>query len=74
MISADAGGVEVSFEADPGAVIELYVIDRTHGLPTQLDDVLRARDAVAVPIHGGDITLVWSRVDLPAGGMPGEPG
>ncbi|HET8819326.1 MAG TPA: hypothetical protein VFM73_07265, partial [Xanthomonadaceae bacterium] len=64
VIGPDADGVEVSFEADPGATIELYVIDRTHRLPSQLDGALRARDAVAVPIHGGDITLVWSPVRL----------
>jgi hypothetical protein len=59
-------GALFAFEADAGEAIELYAVDLTHGLPEELAGVVRARDAVAVPIHNGDTTLAWTKLSLPA--------
>ena len=37
-----------------------------HGLPTGLEVVVAARDEVGVPIGGGDASIAWTTVPLPA--------
>ncbi|MGH8084963.1 MAG: M20/M25/M40 family metallo-hydrolase [Lysobacter sp.] len=64
VVGLPAAGVLVEFEADPAGAIALYGVDVSPGIPEPLADVVRARDAIAVPIHGGDITVSWTRLEL----------
>ena len=66
VVGLPAEGVLVEFETDPGKTFELYGIDSSPGIPDALARVVRARDAIAVPIHGGDVSLSWTRLELPA--------
>jgi hypothetical protein len=58
-------GVLIAFEAEPGRAIALYGVDSSRGLPAALANVARARDAIGVPIHGGDASLAWTKLVLP---------
>lgn len=68
VIGLPAEGVLVEFDAEVGEAIELYGIDVSAGIPEPLADVVRARDRIAVPIHGGDISMAWTRLELAAPG------
>jgi hypothetical protein len=64
-IGLPAQGVLFAFEAEPGQAIELYGVDSTRGVPGEVGKAVRGRDQVGVPIHGGDVSLAWTRVELP---------
>jgi hypothetical protein len=64
-IGLPAEGVLVEFEAKAGEAIELYGVDSSRGVPAGMADVVRARDAIGVPVHGGDASLAWVRLELP---------
>ncbi len=68
IVGLPAGGALVEFRAPPDQSIELYGVDVSHGVPAALAAVVRARDRVAVPIHGGDVSLAWTRLEVPAQG------
>ena len=57
-------GMLVEFDADPTEAVTLYGVDVSPGIPAPLAEVVRARDAIAVPIHGGDITVSWTRLQI----------
>jgi hypothetical protein len=63
-IGLPAAGVLVAFEADADQPIALYGVDSSRGIARGLEEVVRARDAVAVPIHGGDASLAWTKLEL----------
>jgi hypothetical protein len=63
-IGLPADGVLVDFDAAPDQAIALYGVDSSPGLPPALANVARARDAIGVPIHGGDASLAWTRLEL----------
>lgn len=67
VIGLPAEGVLIEFEAEAGKPIELYAADKSWGVPDALTDVVHARNEVAVPIHGGDISIAWTRLELPPG-------
>ncbi|QOW21357.1 M28 family peptidase [Novilysobacter avium] len=55
-------GAVFEFESAPGREIELYGYDRSAGIPPAMAAELLERDAVAMPIHGGDSTVAWQRI------------
>lgn len=59
-------GVLIDFSVAARDDIELYAVDATPGIPPAMADVVRARDRIGVPIHGGDTSLAWTRLLLPA--------
>ena len=64
-IGLPADGVRIAFEGGTEAPLVLYAVDSSPGLPQELVNVAKARDAIAVPIHGGDSSLAWAKVELP---------
>jgi len=58
--------VTVEFPWPPGGPLEGYVYDLSFGLPEALAELRQARNAVAVPVHNGDIQLRWTRWQAPA--------
>ncbi|WP_222564924.1 M28 family peptidase [Novilysobacter antarcticus] len=59
-------GAVFEFETAPGRNLEVYGYDRSAGLPPAMEPAARARDAVAMPIHGGDSTIAWQRIEVAA--------
>ncbi|KIQ96666.1 M28 family peptidase [Lysobacter sp. A03] len=59
-------GAVFEFETAPGRNLEVYGYDRSAGLPPVMEPAARARDAVAMPIHGGDSTIAWQRIEVAA--------
>lgn len=57
-------GAVFEFESAPGRDIELYGYDRSAGVPATMATAVRDRDAVAMPIHGGDSTIAWQRIEV----------
>ncbi|QOW18866.1 M28 family peptidase [Lysobacter ciconiae] len=55
-------GAVFEFESAPGREIELFGYDRSAGIPAEMAGALRERDAVAMPVHGGDSTVAWQRM------------
>lgn len=66
VVGLPSEGVLVEFESDPGEAIELYGLDSSPGIPDALASVAHARDAIGVPVHDGDVSLSWTRLELPA--------
>ena len=64
LVGLPSEGMLVEFDADPSEAVTLYGVDVSPGIPEPLADVVRARDAMAVPIHDGDITVSWSQLEL----------
>ena len=64
IVGLPAEGVLVDFETASDAAIELYGLDTSPGIPAALTEVVRARDRIGVPIHGGDVSVAWTRLEL----------
>ena len=64
IVGLPAEGVLVDFEIAADASIELHAVDTSPGIPAALADVVRARDRIAVPIHGGDASVAWTRLAI----------
>lgn len=65
IVGLPAEGALVDFETANDGPIELYGLDSSPGIPAALADIVRARDRIAVPIHGGDSSVAWTRLVLP---------
>src|SRR5690606_5029557 len=57
-------GAVFAFESTPGRAVELHGYDSSPGIPAVLAGNVRSRDAVAVPIHGGDTTVAFHRFEV----------
>jgi len=66
---APAGGVTFELELPPGPVT-LHAFDRSNGLPSAFDPLVRARDAIGVPVGNGDTTLALARLELRGDALP----
>ena len=65
LIGIPAAGLRLHFTLPAASQRTVYAYDSTPGLPAAAHAHKAARDAVAVPIHGGDATVGWSRIELP---------
>ncbi|MGV8941713.1 MAG: M20/M25/M40 family metallo-hydrolase [Lysobacter sp.] len=63
-------GALFEFTAAAGQDVALYGYDRSHGIPEALIGQVRARDTIAMPSGGGDATLSWTSLALPASTVP----
>ncbi len=63
-------GALFEFDAAPGEAIEVQAYDRSPGIPPELSELVRQRDAVAMPIHGGDTTVAWQQLELSSTPLP----
>jgi hypothetical protein len=59
-----AKGVEIRFNLPVGKPVEIYVLDRSSGLPPEGLFLLKARPLNATPFSDGDLTIVSRRVQL----------
>lgn len=57
-------GALFEFEIASGRAVELHGYDSSPGIPDALKDAVSQRDAVAMPIHGGDSTVGWDRLEV----------
>ena len=64
--AAACDGVTVEVHLASADAVDLFITDRTPGLPPAGADLLAARPKTAVPSHDGDGTLIVDRVSLPA--------
>ena len=62
-LTTPSEGVEFTLEGGPGR-FEVYAGDRSAGLPTAAEPLLRARGPEAAPSQQGDVTIVTRRVKL----------
>jgi hypothetical protein len=58
-------GVEIGFAIAGNAPLQVYVMDKSYGLPLEGLFLLKDRPADCTPIHDGDGTIVIRRVQLP---------
>ena len=65
VVGLGADGAVFTFDL-PLDAEHFHAFDRSHGLPTGLEVVVAARDEVGVPIGGGDASIAWTTVPLPA--------
>ena len=63
-------GAVFGFESRPGRAVELYGYDSSRGIPPALAATVQQRDAVAMPIHGGDTTIAWDRLEVASAPAP----
>ena len=63
-IATPASGVTIAFEAPANAPWVLYLVGESRGLPPAVADSTVARDAIATPIHGGDRTAGWRKLEM----------
>src|SRR3546814_20681708 len=54
----------VEFGTGPAEAVTLYGVGVSPCIPAPLAEVVSVRDAIAVPIHGGDITVSWTRLQI----------
>jgi hypothetical protein len=59
-----AKGIEISFQIPTGRSVEVYVVDRTTGLPPEGQFLLQARPLTATSFSEGDLTVLSRRVQL----------
>jgi hypothetical protein len=64
IIAPPASGVVIGVYLQTRGPVTLYAADYSDGLPSQLGDVVAARDAVAVPVDEGDRAAAWIEVRL----------
>jgi hypothetical protein len=62
-LTTPSEGVEFALEGGPGP-LEVYAGDRSAGVPTAGDPLLRARGPEAAPSYQGDVTIVTRRLKL----------
>jgi len=58
-------GVAVDFTIRRTSPPQIYVMDKSYGLPLEATAILKARPPEATPIHDGDGTIVIRRIQLP---------
>lgn len=66
---------EIDVLVPKGQALSGYLFDRNSGLPAAQQAVRSTRDLHALPIGGGDSTLVWAKLELPintSGAVPGR--
>ncbi len=63
-VAMPAEGVEISFTLPAGKSVEVYVVDRSYGLPPDGAFLLKARPLTAAPSQDGDLTIVSRTVQL----------
>lgn len=61
-----AEGIEVELVLGAAGPVEAWIFDRSYGLPQEVVGVAQARPATAVPIGGGDATVLTRPLLLPA--------
>jgi len=64
VVGLAAEGALIAFELPVGAA-HFHAFDRSHGLPTQMSDVIAVRDGIGVPIGSGDVSIAWATVPFP---------
>ena len=57
-------GLEVTLQLNTADPVEVFIIDRSAGLPPEDRSFIQARPATAVPTYDGDQMLVLHRVEL----------
>ncbi|WP_052101353.1 M20/M25/M40 family metallo-hydrolase [Novilysobacter arseniciresistens] len=70
VVGLEADGAVFVFEL-PLDAGPLHAFDRSHGLPAALDAATAARDAIGVPIGGGDAAIAWTTIELPQAASTG---
>lgn len=63
VVGLEGDGAVFTFEL-PLDAREFHAYDRSHGLPAGLEAARAARDAIGVPIGGGDAAIAWTTVEL----------
>ncbi|MGC1831300.1 MAG: M28 family peptidase [Candidatus Acidiferrales bacterium] len=63
-VTMPAEGVLISFTLPIGKSVEVYVVDRSYGLPPDGEFLLKARPLTATPSQDGDLTIVSRSVQL----------
>ncbi len=64
IIAPPDGEARVALELGATGPLTLYAADISDGLPGGLSELIRARDAVAVPVGAGDRSGAWREVGL----------
>jgi len=57
-------GFELEVLLTGNEVSQWYVHDRTAGMPIEAKALIDARAPLAAPVHGGDLTIIFTRVTL----------
>lgn len=63
-VTMPAQGVEIAFRLPVGKPVEVWVTDRSYGLPAEGAFLLKARPLAATPSDEGDLTVITRRVEL----------
>jgi len=63
-VTMPAQGVEIAFRLPVGKPVEVWVADRSYGLPAEGAFLLKARPLAATPSDEGDLTVITRRVEL----------
>jgi len=64
--TSDCGSAHIVLEFGSSTAVELTLVARRRGLPSQGARLLKARPATAVPSQGGDATLLTTTLMVPA--------
>ncbi|MGH9703322.1 MAG: M28 family peptidase, partial [Candidatus Acidiferrales bacterium] len=65
LVDTAKAGVEVDFTIRGTSPPQIYLMDKSYGLPLEATAILKSRPPEATPIHDGDGTIVIRRVQLP---------
>ncbi len=65
LVDLQPEGVEIGFAIASSAPLQVYVMDKSYGLPLEGLFLLKDRPADCTAIHDGDGTIVMRRVQLP---------
>ena len=57
-------GLEVTLQFKTVDPVEVFIVDRSSGLPPEDESFSQARPATAVPVYDGDQTMILRRVEL----------
>jgi hypothetical protein len=66
-LTPDCAQEHVSLDVATNAPFEIQFAEQRHGLPPQGGKLLAARPKTAVPSQNGDITVLFSKLTVPAG-------
>lgn len=64
LIGIPASGMRIEYTLPAQAPADVYAYDTSPGIATRFAMASAARNRIATPIHGGDLTLAWSRARL----------
>lgn len=70
LVGLPPDGALFEFSSALGRPLELHGYDQSPGVPAELAGIVHQRDAVAVPIHGGDSTVAWQQLEVAATQAP----